>query len=164
MGNVILKDLLKEYEKKRLQAQLTLDNKIENFYAKNPVLSKINDNINKTSIEISKTILLDKNSEKLGLLQKNLEDLKIEKQNMLNKLNISSDFFVPNFECKLCKDTGYLENNKMCSCLKQKLLNYEYNKSNISSLEFENFDNFSIFTNSVLCIYYFVSITTYYVY
>ena len=31
----------------------------------------------------------------------------------------------------------------MCSCLKQKLYNEQYNKSNISNLDTQNFDNFS---------------------
>lgn len=31
----------------------------------------------------------------------------------------------------------------MCSCLKQKLYNEQYNKSNISNLDTQNFNNFS---------------------
>ena len=39
----------------------------------------------------------------------------------------------------------------MCNCLKQKLLNNSFNKSNISNLEKENFNNFNedIFSNEV---------------
>ena len=42
-------------------------------------------------------------------------------------------------------------NSTMCTCLKQKLLDVQYNKSNISSLETENFDNFNInlFSNEI---------------
>ena len=60
--------------------------------------------------------------------------------------NAGIDFFIPEYSCKLCNDTGYfVDNNQiMCTCLKQKLLNIQYNKSNISSLENENFDNFNI--------------------
>ena len=32
----------------------------------------------------------------------------------------------------------------MCSCLKQKLLDYSFNKSNMSTFKKENFDNFNI--------------------
>ena len=146
MSNPNLKILLKENEQKRLQAELTLENKLNNFYIKNPDVSNINDKINRVSMEISKTILLDKSSEKLDKLNIQLKNLKEEKQELLNKLNIKKDFFTPDYSCKFCNDTGYLLDNNtiMCACLKQKLLNIQYNKSNISSLEHENFDNFNI--------------------
>jgi len=146
LSNPTLKILLKEYEQKRLQKQLELENKLNKFYLKNPDIANINDKINRTSIEISKTILLNKNSEKIEKLNLELNNLKNKKQELLNKLNIGEDFFTPDFSCKTCNDTGYLVNNNsvMCTCLKQKLLNAQYNKSNISSLEHENFDNFNI--------------------
>ena len=146
MSNPNLKLLLNEYDKKRLQAELDLEKKLNNFYIKNPDILNINDKINRISIEISKTILLNKNSDKIEKLNLELDNLKKEKQELLNKLNVKKDFFIPDYSCKLCNDTGYLidDNTVMCTCLKQKLLNVQYNKSNISSLEQENFDNFNI--------------------
>ena len=153
MSNPTLKKLLSEYSKKKLQAELDLDSKLNKFYIKNPDFSNINDKINRISIEISKTILLNKNSEKLEKLNLELENLKKEKQNLLKTLNIQDDFFKPDYSCKLCEDTGYLidNNSTMCTCLKQKLLDIQYNKSNISSLKTENFDNFNIdlFSNQI---------------
>ena len=123
-----------------------LEKKLNNFYIKNPDILNINDKINRISIEISKTILLNKDSDKIEKLNLELDNLKKEKQELLNKLNVKKDFFVPDYSCKLCNDTGYLidDNTVICTCLKQKLLNVQYNKSNISSLEQENFDNFNI--------------------
>ena len=146
MSNPNLKLLLNEYDKKRLQAELDLEKKLNNFYIKNPDILNINDKINRISIEISKTILLNKNSDKIEKLKLELDNLKKEKQELLDKLNVKKDFFIPDYSCKLCNDTGYLidDNAIMCTCLKQKLLNVQYNKSNISSLEQENFDNFNI--------------------
>ena len=153
MGNPNLKILLSEYDKKRLQAELDLENKLNKFYLKNPDIANINDKINRISIEISKTILLNKNSDKLEKLNLELENLKKEKQELLNKLNVKEDFFKPDYSCKLCNDTGYLidNNSNMCTCLKQKLLDVQYNRSNISSLQTENFDNFNInlFSNEI---------------
>ena len=146
MSNPNLRILLKEYEQKRFQKQIELENKLNKFYIKNPDILNINDKINRTSIEISKTILLDKNSDKLENLNLQLNNFKKEKQELLNKLNVKENFFKPDFDCKLCNDTGYLIDNNsiMCTCLKQKLLNIQYNKANISSLEHENFDKFNI--------------------
>ena len=153
MSNPTLKILLKEYEQKRLQKQIDLENKLNKFYIKNPNIAEINDKINRTSIEISKTILLNKNSENLDNLNIELNNLKKQKQELLKKLNIEDDFFSPDYSCKLCNDTGYLiDNNQiMCTCLKQELLDIQYNKSNISSLKHENFDTFDInlFSNEI---------------
>ena len=65
MSNSNLKILLREYEQNRLQAELNLENKLNNFYIKKPDDSNINDKKNRISIEISKTILLNKNSDKI---------------------------------------------------------------------------------------------------
>ena len=78
MSNPNFKILLKEYEQKRLQAELALENKLNKFYLKNPDLSNVNDKINRTSIEITKTILLNKNSDKLEKLNIELNNLKKE--------------------------------------------------------------------------------------
>ena len=51
------------------------------------------------------------------------------------------------YECSKCKDTGYvLDDGKsaMCSCLKQQILNIEYNNSNIGNLDRENFKKFNL--------------------
>ena len=146
MSNPTLKKLLNEYEQTRLSKQMELEDKLNRFYEKNPSVLDLTNKINKTSIEISKAILQNNNSEKIKSLNLSLDKLKKEKKELLNKLNITDDFFVPDYSCKLCEDTGYLVNNNqiMCTCLKQKLLNVQYNKSNISSLESDNFNNFNI--------------------
>ena len=75
-----------------------------------------------------------------------------EKNRFLKDLSKDSNFLKPRFECKSCKDTGYLEKDGtsvMCNCLKQRIFNTYYNKSNIGNLEKENFKKFNtnIFSN-----------------
>lgn len=144
MNNPDLRKLLKEYEQKRLSKEMAYEEKIDNLYKNNPNLSKIIDNINKNSIELSKAILLN-NTEKINELKNSIEKLKKEKTDILSKLNIKDSFFIPDYDCKKCNDTAYLidDNNIMCSCLKQKLMDIQYNKSNISNLNVENFDTFT---------------------
>ena len=145
MNNQNLKNLLNEYEQIRLSKQIELENKLSNFYIKNPNIYNINDKINRKSIELSKSILLNNNIDLIENLKQELELLKKEKRNLLKSLNITDDFFKPNYNCNLCNDTGYLVSNNsvMCTCLKQKLLNIEYNKSNIYSLKKQNFNTFN---------------------
>lgn len=144
MNNPDLKNLLKIYEQKRLLAEKECEEKIEYLYKNNPKLSKIIDEINKTSISLSKSILFN-HTDNISFLQETLNKLKEEKNSILNNLKIDSSFFEPKYECKKCNDTGYLvnDNNVMCTCLKQKLIDLQYNKSNISNLEKENFEVFN---------------------
>lgn len=148
MNNPDLKNLLKIYEQKRLLAEKECEEKIEYLYKNNPKLSNVIDKINKTSISLSKSILFN-NTDSISFLQETLNKLKEEKNSMLNNLKIDSSFFEPNYECKKCNDTGYLVSNNsvMCTCLKQKLIDLQYNKSNISNLEKENFE---VFNNNLL--------------
>ena len=143
MNNQELKQLLKEYAQKRELAERNCEKKINKLYLDNPKLSNIIDSINKSSINLSKSILSG-NKEQIHYIQKQLDDLKNEKLTILKNLNISNSFFEPEYECKKCNDTGYLVDNNsiMCSCLKQKLINLQYNKSNIYDVEKDSFDTF----------------------
>ena len=141
-----LESLLSEYEQKRRKAEMNLDERIEDLYKKFPELEEIDDNINQISIDKTKAILNKKNG--IEEMDKEISKLKKQKEDFLNKNNIKQEYFEPNYECKICKDTGYVQdiNNKtvMCNCLKQKLLNMSYNKSNLSDIKKENFENFNI--------------------
>ena len=146
MADKNLESLLSEYEQKRRKAQMDAESRITDLYKRFSNLEKIDDEINKYAISKSKSILKGKND--LKEYDKLIENLKKKKQKFLKDNNINIDLFKPNYECKACNDTGYIqdENNKsvMCHCLKQKLLNLSYNKSNLSDIKNENFDNFNL--------------------
>ena len=146
--------LLAEYEQKRRNAENDLEKRKKQLYKKNPRLQEIEDEINKISINKTKNILINKLSEELNNeYEKNLINLKKEKESILKKEQIDDSFFEPKYECKKCKDTGYItfpnKKTEMCNCLKQQLINISYNKSNLSNLQKENFKNFNanLFSN-----------------
>ena len=146
MDNSTLTSLLQEYEQKRTNANITLENRKNELYKKYPELSNIENEINLLSIKKIKLILSSNKKEFIDINLK-IEKLKNKKNKLLKDLNISNDYFEPNYECNICKDTGYInKNNKnmMCNCLKQKLFNIEYNKCNIGNLDTENFSTFSL--------------------
>lgn len=146
MANEILNSLLKEYDYKKLKAEIELDNRKENLYNKLPRLKQIEDELNTFALQTAKNILHNDKSSLSDLYEK-IEILKKEKQNILQENNIDFNYLKPKYECKICKDTGYVmtDNYKseMCSCLKQKLLDISFNKSNVSNLANENFNNFN---------------------
>ena len=157
MTNDILNSLLRDYERKKLNAELDLERRKDLIYKLIPRLLEIDTELNSLGIQNAKSILFspEKKDFYLNDLNKKIKDLKHEKEFILIKNGYSKDYFEPFYECKLCNDTGFVtdENFKtsMCSCLKQKLLNISFNKSNMYNLKKENFENFndSFFSDEV---------------
>lgn len=147
MSNKDLDNILVEYEQQRRIAEVDLEKRKRELYNKQPKLLEIEDEINKISINKTKSILLNEMTNELETKINNaLNQLKEEQLRLLKKENLSVDFFKPKYRCTKCNDTGFVkyENQKtqMCTCLRQKLIDISYNKSNLSNLQKENFDNF----------------------
>lgn len=153
MANEILNSLLKQYEQKKLQAELDLEKRKESLYKQIPRLNQIEEEINNYALSTAKSFLMS-GKYSLSELYEKIDNLKKEKNQILKENNFNSDYLKPFYECKLCNDTGYITDNyktTMCSCLKQKLLDISFNKSNISNLNKENFNTFNenIFSSEV---------------
>ena len=154
MSNEVLNSILKEYEQKKLNAELDLEKRKKSLYEQVPRLEKIEDDLNNYAIMTAKNIL-NNFDYSISELQKKINILKLEKSEILNELNLPPDYLQPNYSCKICNDTGYIKTDnyktKMCNCLKQKLLDYSFNKSNMYNLDKENFNNFNenIFSDEV---------------
>ena len=146
MANDILNSLLREYEQKKLKAELDLEKRKEDLYKKIPKLQEIENELNTLGINTAKNILLNNSS--TNNLTNKIEQLKHEKSCILKKYNLPNNYLTPNYECSICNDTGYISknnyNSEMCSCLKQKLLDISFNKSNMVNLNKENFDTFNL--------------------
>lgn len=156
MSNEVLNSLLKEYEQKKLNAELDLDRRKQNLYKLIPRLEEIDNELNTFAINSAKNILNNSSdSSTIDNLKQRISDLKKEKELILLQNNYSLDYLKPFYECKICNDTGFvLDNNyktTICNCLKQKLLDISFNKSNMSNLKKENFNNFNelIFSDEV---------------
>ena len=145
----VLNSLLSEYEQKKVRAELDLERRKNNLFSLFPRLKEIDDELNNSAFSATKNILSNSANTKdcLDNLQKKIENLKKEKESILVSNNYPKDYLKPFYECKLCNDTGYVTKNnyetEMCSCLKQKLLDISFNKSNMSNLDKENFDTFN---------------------
>lgn len=154
MSNEVLNSLLKEYEQKKLNAELDLEKRKEELYQKIPKLQEIEDELNNFAISTAKNILLKQESS-LDQLNQKAEKLKYEKACILQSANLPSNYLKPHYECSICQDTGYVSNDNyktsMCNCLKQKLLDASFHKSNMTNLDKENFDTFNekIFSDEI---------------
>lgn len=155
MDNSVLKIILREYEIKRNKAIQDAENRKKQLLEVNPNLSKLENELAKISIQTSKAILSTESDEQkklLSELKKKSTTLIKEKNKFIKELVNDSSYLKPHFDCKHCKDTGYVEKDgitTMCTCLKQAIFNTFYNKSNIGNLEKENFSkfNYNIYSN-----------------
>lgn len=154
MSNEVLNSLLKEYEQKKLKAELELEKKKEELYQQIPKLQQIEDDLNHFAVFTARNILLHNHSSLKELNQK-IEELKQEKINILQQAKLPINYLTPNYECSICKDRGYITRSdyktEMCNCLKQKLLDLSFHKSNMANLDKENFETFNetLFSNEV---------------
>lgn len=146
MTNDVLNSLLKEYEQKKLKAELDLEKRKQELYKKIPKLQQIENELNHFAIHTAKNILLN-NISSLDELNQKVEKLKCDKIFILQNANLPINYLSPKYECSTCNDTGYISNDnyktEMCNCLKQKLLNASFNKSNLANLDKENFETFN---------------------
>ena len=154
MSSDLLTNLLSEYEQKKLKAELDLEKRKEILYNKIPRLQEIETELNTFAINTAKNILKG-SSVSLEDLNKKVDELKKEKEQILLENHLDNNYLEPTYSCNTCKDTGYIyvdgKGSVLCHCLKQKLLDISYNKSNISNLDKENFDTFNpnIFSDEI---------------
>lgn len=146
MDNTILKKLLTEYDSKRMYKLSSLDDRKQKLMESSSEYNKLEKDLQAISIESLKSMLssspLEK-EEKLRILQEKTDKVSREKILLLKKLNLPDDYLSPNFDCKICEDTGYV-NNELCFCIKQKIYDLEYNRANIGNIQNENFSNFNL--------------------
>lgn len=155
MANEVLNSLLKEYEQKKINAELNLEKRKENLYTLIPRLKEIDDELHSFAFSTAKNILNNSSSNSIKDLEEKIEILKKEKELLLSQNNYTLDYLKPHYECKICNDTGYIVDKSfktnMCNCLKQKLLDVSINKSNMYNLKNQNFDYFNelVFSDEV---------------
>ena len=145
------KDMIKQitlnYESKRDRNERNRKRRVEEVYKKIPAIRGIDDEIQRTGLDMSKAIINNpENYEDVIIKAKEIiENLKMEKAYLLTESNVPLDFMDLEFDCRICEDTGYVDNAKRCSCLKQEMVSRAYKMSNIEHvLEKENFKNFNI--------------------
>ncbi|MDR7857354.1 ATP-binding protein [Tissierella sp.] len=147
MYRTILKELTNEYERKRDRQLYDQRMRKEKVYKKIPAIKRIDEEIFKAGISMTKYIIgnPDTYKESAEEAKKTIEKLKMEKAYLMTESNIPADYMDINYDCTNCKDTGYLESGQQCNCLKQALVSRAYKMSNLDNvLAKENFKNFNI--------------------
>jgi DNA replication protein DnaC len=145
MNNTNLRTILNDYEKKRIYEINALEARKNELYIQIPRLKQIDSELSSASISVTKNILKYNNPSLINDLKKTIKNLQEEKKSLLNSIGKDESYLKIHYDCELCKDTGYITENYRtikCNCLKQKIFDLEYNKTNIYNLSDQNFSNF----------------------
>ena len=143
----ILKSIHLDYERKRDEEERLKRMRTQEIYRDIPAIKRIDEDIFKIGLDMAKFIIgnPDGYKEDIEKAKEKIEKLKMEKAFLLTESNIDPSYMEKNYDCKTCKDKGYLDNGNKCTCLKQKLVSRAYKMSNIeTNLLKDNFKNFDI--------------------
>lgn len=147
MKDALLRKIRDEYDQKRHRAFNEAEKRKENIYKALPMLEDLDKQIALAGIELSKIVLLKPENfeEEITKVRSKLDRYREEKKILLKENSLTEDDFKPEFECKLCDDTGYTASQEKCKCYKQKIIENLYDMSNIKyRLKKENFNTFDI--------------------
>ena len=135
--------IMRSYEQKHLRNQNLLLQRYKEIYEHIPEFKEIEDSISFLSVQQAKK-LLDGEEEALTTLHLELSKLFEKKQQLLTSNGYPADYLDDIYDCPVCKDTGYVGNEK-CSCFKKAVIDLLYAQSNLEEiLQKENFDTFSL--------------------
>ena len=138
--NTQYEEIIRDYNRQQLKNRREQEARMREVYTKIPKIREIEKE--EASFYASKA--------RRRLLQledcdskTNIDELKREKELLLQRYGYSKDYMKMQYRCPTCKDTGYV-NNEKCSCFKRRVIELLYTQSNLKEvLQKENFDTFS---------------------
>jgi DNA replication protein DnaC len=135
-------EIMREYDRIRLNNRDLHQKRIQEVYAKIPGFQELDAQIASQSIVAGKARLRGEH-EALEQLHDTISDLSDQKRRLLQSYGYPKDYLEPIYQCSLCQDTGYIGTQK-CRCLSQKIVDLIYSQSSIRDiLKDENFSHFN---------------------
>lgn len=131
----------REYDSRKLNNKHIMKQRQQNAYAKIPALKQIEEELISQSMEAARLAISGDDTAIQKLRQKK-EELTACKTDLLVSNGFPADYLDPVYTCSLCKDTGYIGQEK-CQCFKQAIVDLLYAQSSIKDIiKEENFDHF----------------------
>ena len=111
-------DIMKYYELLRKQEEEEAENHRKEVYAAVPHIREIEDEITKSSAELSKIIISDRIDKEKAMteIKHRIEALNTEKAFLLTDNGFELDYMEIKYRCSECRDTGILETGEKCLC------------------------------------------------
>ncbi len=137
--------VIRYYQDLQNQNRKIQEEHIREAYEKIPRLAEIHDEIASLSLKKARILLKAGEGDRDFDLPLALKDLAEERRVLLIQGGYPEDYLELPCSCSLCRDTGYTENGRKCSCFLQKEVSILYDQSNLKEiLKVENFDSFRL--------------------
>ena len=142
LNNTQYNTIIHAYEELQTKNRHILESRRADVYANVDGYRELDESIASISVEQGKK-LLSGDDGALEELKHILKELTDSKTSLLTAAGFPADYLEPIYDCKDCKDTGYVDGHK-CHCFRQAEISLLYEQSNISRmLEKENFSTLS---------------------
>ncbi|MCR5609047.1 MAG: ATP-binding protein, partial [Lachnospiraceae bacterium] len=146
LNNSQYNSILRLYDAKQFNIRRNIDERTAEIYKRIPQFKALDEEIVNNSVKCTRQNLLDTdtNNNKMRLKELKKANLLImkKKEELLLEHGYPKDYLSPDFECKDCKDTGFID-GKRCHCFNQAVINLLYSESLINNaLNNENFSTF----------------------
>ena len=151
-----LEEILVTYQKKKEKKEKENELIKKELYRKYPEFDEIERKIAKLYLQKSiKNLTIKKQNidkgefvkiDEISNIDKEIKKLEEKKGKYIKDKKIKISDFEPKYDCKKCKNTGYIIENglrKKCDCLVQEIININYNISNLKSDEENILEKFS---------------------
>lgn len=142
LSNAQYDAIMRVYNEKQLRHRRQRDKQVKDAYQRIPQLSQIDAKI--AEISIAKVRARFNGTSDKTNLPAAIKELSQQRAELLHTFGYPADYLELQYDCPICQDTGYVENQK-CSCFKKAEIELLYDQSNIrDSLKEENFTNFNL--------------------
>ena len=137
------KRIKEEYDGKYLKARDAANLRRAQIHVELPEIANIDRELSSVGLEILAAYIQGRSNEIDLIRQKNIGLLEKRGQ-ILTSAGYPADYTEIKYECQLCSDTGAVD-NKMCSCMRRKLVEAGIASSGMSDLiARQSFENFSL--------------------
>jgi DNA replication protein DnaC len=132
LNNTQYDEIMHDYENRRTFHRDELNMKMKEIEDHVPGYLVLSQSTGSISADFGRRLL---RGEKLkrGKLHEMLSEVAQKKKKLLTEAGYPSDYLEMKYDCPICKDTGYVGNEK-CSCFKQRIIERMYAQSNIRKL------------------------------
>ncbi|MFA7637319.1 MAG: ATP-binding protein [Monoglobales bacterium] len=128
------------YDEKQSKARFLITARREKIYAEIPQIKEIEEQISREGVMLAKASIKGKKYTP----QTDIEALAKKRDEIMVQNGYSPDYIYDVYECKSCKDTGYV-GSKMCECMKGEYQKQSLAYSNIAPALLDvNIDDFNI--------------------
>lgn len=130
-----------EIENRRLAAVATAELHNEEVRARSAEIREIDEELTRTGLAIFRTACAGGD---LAPIKARNQALCEKRRALLVSLGYGADYTEPQYTCKKCSDTGYID-TRMCSCLRDALIRENFRTSGMGALlDRQSFDNFDL--------------------